>query len=69
MGSQYPTEDDPEPGPECPDCGGATERWRNDLSDNEYTVSVSCTECDFEIETESNLARRDRLERITDQAH
>lgn len=59
-----PTEDDPDPGPDCIDCGAETKWWLNPLTEDEYTSIISCPECGFIIESESNLAARDRRERF-----
>ncbi len=59
-----PTEDDPDPGPECPDCGAETEWWLHPLTEKEHTSIISCTECEFRIESMSNLAARDRREQF-----
>lgn len=59
-----PTEESPDEGPDCYQCGAATEWWINPLTDEEYTSIISCTECEFIIESESNLAARDRREQF-----
>lgn len=58
----YPTEDNPEEGPDCQKCGTTTNLWCNQLSDDEHTVIIDCPDCDFQIETESNLAHEARKE-------
>lgn len=45
---------------DCPDCGETLQEERNQLTDDEYTEVLDCPECDFGLETMSNLAWRDR---------
>lgn len=52
-----------ESGPQCPDCLGRTEIKQHHLTNNEYTTIISCTDCEFEIESESNRAAQSRRER------
>lgn len=47
----------------CPDCGAGVEIEQNHLTEEEYTIVMSCLECDYEVETESNLVARDGRER------
>lgn len=53
-------------GPACPDCGTTVDVTINELSDDEYTAVLSCPACEFGLETESNLAARDRTARHRD---
>ena len=62
----YPTKENPEEGPRCRDCDATTNLWYNQLSEKEYTVIIDCPDCDFQLETESNLAREDRMDRYKD---
>lgn len=43
----------------CPECGGAVDERRNQLTDQEFTTVLDCRECDWVIETESNLVGRE----------
>lgn len=47
----------------CPDCGAGVEIEQNHLTEEEYTMVMSCLECAFKVETESNLVARDRRAR------
>jgi len=47
----------------CPECDGEAKNEKNHLSEDEYTYIITCTDCDFRLETMSNLAERARLER------
>jgi hypothetical protein len=48
----------------CPDCQSEISEQKNYLTDEEWTVILSCQSCSFEIETESNLVSQDRQERM-----
>ena len=48
----------------CPECEGRVVSYQRPLSDEEYTTVMPCLDCDFEIETESNLAAEAREERL-----
>lgn len=51
-----------ESGPQCPGCGSDVDVEKNELTDEEHTHIMSCTGCDWEIETASNLAWEDRYD-------
>lgn len=55
-----------ETSPQCPDCGADVDVEKNELSADEHTHVMSCTNCDWEIETMSNLAGKNRKERRLD---
>jgi transcription elongation factor Elf1 len=61
----HPSEEEPNDGPDCPDCGATTEAWVKvlDETSNEHSWIVDCSECEFIIETESNQRWKDRPER------
>lgn len=46
---------------DCPDCGTTLDESRNQLTEDEYTGILDCPNCDFGLESMSNLAARDRL--------
>lgn len=53
-----------EDGPECPECGATCRSGTNWITDEEHTGIWDCPECDFIIETSSNLAYESRAEQI-----
>jgi hypothetical protein len=54
----------------CPDCGtefteeSIQEKW---LSDEEYVYVITCDECGWQIESESNLEEEERLQEAPDE--
>jgi len=48
----------------CPDCGGRVVHYKRYLAEDELTTVRSCLNCEFKIETESNLAKADREKRM-----
>lgn len=53
---------------ECPDCETDLNEEKNHLTDEEWTVIISCPSCNFELETESNLVHQERQKRMREQA-
>lgn len=64
-----PTRDNPDDGPDCPECGTTTEVWIRILDEetDERSSVINCPNCDFDIESESNLAREARQERLAEE--
>lgn len=44
----------------CPDCNSDIKTEKNQLSDTEWTVVLSCVNCSFLIETESNIVSAEK---------
>jgi predicted RNA-binding Zn-ribbon protein involved in translation (DUF1610 family) len=57
---------DEEGASKCPDCGGRVNRFTNHLTEDEHTTVYECQDCDFGLETVSNLAARDRRRRMNE---
>jgi uncharacterized metal-binding protein (TIGR02443 family) len=67
MGDDYPREGEDLGEKECPHCEATATAYLLWLSEEENVSIINCTECDFEIESESNLAAQDRREFIREQ--
>lgn len=53
----------------CPECGDELREERNQLSEDEWSVIISCESscCSFSLETESNISYRERQERLSEE--
>jgi DNA-directed RNA polymerase subunit RPC12/RpoP len=65
-----PTAEHPDDGPDCPDCGATTDEWMNVLDEEtgEHTWVIDCPNCGFAVESESNKAHEDRLDRLREES-
>lgn len=49
---------------DCPDCNTELNEEKNHLTEEEWTIVISCESCGFELETESNLVYQERQRRM-----